>query len=249
MAFWHLDAIRQRHAGKTCRPILPVQFPALAATVHLDKGMMHDLRIGGLKLDSFHVTLALQWHWHNEVAIYILPFAGQVVTFGQFQNQVRFPEHPTVRPLRPWWQVRGLPLECSFAAPLPKHGNFRLAQAPLASEVAIPWLRQPRRHITPRRHVRNESRMLPGILVGEQWERSRLSKAMADGAMLKQDWGNVFVEGYRCSIGSEKSCQRQGGKNGNRLHRQAYTEFGRWCRAEGASSMSKSKRSAITLRK
>src|ERR1044071_7551961 len=56
---------------------------------------------------------------------------------------------------------------------------------------------------------------------------------MADGAMLKQDWGNVFVEGYRCSVGSEKSCQRQGSKNRNRLHRQAYTDFGRWCRAEG----------------
>src|ERR1051325_10043547 len=84
MAFGDLHSFRQRHSRKSKTSIRSIHFAALASVIHVDENMMNNLWISGLKLNSSHITVAIQGDRQNEIAINILSFSRERKSLRQF---------------------------------------------------------------------------------------------------------------------------------------------------------------------
>jgi hypothetical protein len=180
---------------------------------------MNGLAVARPEFDSLNVPALVQRHRQNEVAEQILAFGRHGKRLGHGQNQVGLPEMPAVRKARRRRPFARIALDGTRLDPIAQRLDFLVVEPPLPLEMPELGVRLPGRHeaMLGRRH--DLRRPLSDVVVVQQRERRGFTRPVARRAVLKNDGGDVPVEGEGTLGGFDGS---DGGTH-TRLRRRALT--------------------------
>ena len=169
---------------------------------------MHEPLGAGPQLDGADVPGFLQIDGEDKVAEDIATARRQAVRLGHLDDHVRRPHLPSWGELRLGRQIGGPAFGAALLDPLGDQTKLSRGEAAFPEEIAVTRLGRPWGHVAARGDGDDLRSMVTHILVSEQRERGSFSRAVAQGAVLKDQWGYVSIEGDR--LGRER--QRDGQK-------------------------------------
>src|SRR4029077_14246783 len=200
---------------KDCRPendavvarigIALVELPRRARRIDPDVGMMDDARISRTELETLDVTARGRRHGQHEHARHIDAVRWQLIRRRKRDDEIGFSELPALSPRRRR-QRTGISFGCAARHPSFDQGDLLVGQMALADELSKPGFRLPWRHGTGSRGGGDLRRVLLRGRIGQQGERCRSVRMMAEAALVENDWRDVAGErGARRRLGACKA--------------------------------------------
>ena len=192
------------HAAKACAR-LGFALARGCFAIHKNIRVVHIALISGTNLNRPHPTRFWNRHRENKIPICVGARGRQAERLVRRKHQIRFAELPAGNPPGLRSQIGRIAFDFSLLDPALDQINFGIRQAKLVREFELLRLRQPRGHGPRLCHIDDLSRMFFYVGVVQQRERRCLSRPMTGGARLKDDRGDVAVEGdllcRRCNRG------------------------------------------------
>ncbi len=157
-------------------------------------GVMHQVALARTDLDGAHVARGRNRGFEYEVPVNIRTGRRRMKRRTRFQHQIRRPQLPALGERRRRGCFARRSLRSTFAHPRRDGPDLLVAEPPLTLKIPVAALRKPRWHVPAARHLDDVARMLFHILVTEQRERRRLSRAVARRAVVINDRSDVVGE-------------------------------------------------------
>ena len=158
-----------------------------------------------LELEALHEPRLSNRDRDRELAEDIVPVGPQREGLGHFDDEVRLAEPPCAEPLRYRREVGRVSCGRPGIDPPGDQIDLAVAQPPVADErTAVPRLRLPWRHRPGRGRLPDGASPWPGVVVGQEAERSGGAGAVTGGAVPEDEWCDIPVE--RDGIG--RVCRR-----------------------------------------
>ena len=200
----HLRLDANLHAAKACAR-LGFALARGCFAIHQNIRVVHITLVARTNLHRLHPARFLNRHRKNKIPICVGARGRQGERLVRREHQIRLAEPPAGNQPGLRWQIGGIAFDFSLLNPAQDQINFGIRQAKLIREFQFLRLRQPGGHGPRLSRIDDLSRMFFYVGVVQQRERRCLSRPMTGGARLKDDRGDVAVEGdllcRRCGRG------------------------------------------------
>ena len=156
--------------------------------------MVHNLARAGTKLHRADPFVLLEVERDHEIAEDVGAARRKIERNRHFHDEIGLAQVPSFRELGKLGHLRGIALRHALLDPIGNGRDLLVRQTAFIGELAVIVRGVPGRHITGFRDGRDQGAALLDVFIGNQRERSSLTRAMARHAVVVHDGSDVFAE-------------------------------------------------------